>query len=262
MEDLERQFLYRLLLNPYSLGVTETVHVGQVPPDFPVPLPASSRVLGSTQRIQAPLPLGTPRFYFASHTRVLLDSPLPPLAFLGQLRGLLGEGWEEEAPPGFLGNGFLPALPPEHVHQHSADLQLALQVTAREVDGVTQVDLNVSHDDPEQRQLMRLHHGRMQEATVRVRVPVGTTVETNGGGGGGGSWHYSALISQEQTAAALLDHFAPQLIQQGWAEVHRGTEPQFTTGSWVKTQGGQGVLLLTLEPLQGNYLANLRVIQS
>ncbi|MBB5293742.1 hypothetical protein E5F05_04755 (plasmid) [Deinococcus metallilatus] len=194
---------------------------------------------------------------------MLLDAELPLLSCLGQWRDLLRlTGWEEDRLPGFPAGGFLPALLPEHLHCSSREQHLSLRVTAREVDGVTWVTLDASPTLPEQRAVRLACCQERWGPPVRLRVPSGTTVEPLGGGGSGGRWHHAAVLGAERTAAALFDHFSPQLAEQGWTEVSRTTDSPMSVGSWFRVRGGPGALLLFLELVEAKYDATLKVIRS
>ncbi|WP_161882454.1 hypothetical protein [Deinococcus alpinitundrae] len=100
MSDLERELLYRLLETGEG---TNTLSVGDVPPSFPLSLPADVRLLGSREQSfpQSTEAAGLP-FRRSNHVRVLLDSALPVADFIAQMRDSLGNDWETSGWPSTL----------------------------------------------------------------------------------------------------------------------------------------------------------------
>jgi hypothetical protein len=259
MADLEKELLYRLLTNHFGQrGTEEQVYVGALPPEFPVPLPPGSRLLGATEQRSPPV-FGNPlRFQTLDHTRVLLDSPLSVADFISQMRAGLPGDWEDFNWMPMIHSGFLPAEAQDALSLYNPALKKSLNVEALEVGGVTQVSLVLNSQSDETREHMRHHTGQNLQQ-VAVRVPAGATLQPGGGGGGGNTWHADAVIVCSQSASELLDHFGSQLQGKGWQPLTSGQTGNMQARCWSDPQGS--LVFITLDTNE-NHVANMVTVKA
>ncbi|MGH7679253.1 MAG: hypothetical protein ACRENU_12350 [Gemmatimonadaceae bacterium] len=105
-------------------------------------------------------------------------------------------------------------------------------VTAAVTDGdnrgslarITSGSVRNSMCDPQMRSRMQMG-SRMDEIEMpTLRPPAGATGGPQGSSGGGDSRSTYARLQSSLSAAEMIDHFAPQLREQGWTLVNRATD--------------------------------------
>ncbi|WP_420595666.1 hypothetical protein [Deinococcus sp.] len=263
MTELERELLYRLLTANYNPGSEQKIYVGELPPDFPVTLPAGVRLLGSKEdkapRIKTSTDAGRIYHHHLDHTRVLLDSDLPVSEFVAQMRAKLDDAWEAFNWPG-MQQGFLPAADQDAFHVYHPALRQWLHVQAEETAGVTQVTLDLNSQESDPREQMQMHFAHQQrQLAVSVRMPAGTMVQPGGGGGSGNNWQSEAIIETTLSAAALLDFFDPQLQADGWQPLIRSQTDALQAASWANASGA--LVFITLSSAGPTYSATMLTFQ-
>lgn len=242
MPDLEHELLYRLL-NPTGLPYARSeVHVGKVPAWIDLSFPPVTRILGSLERQESPVPPRSGRMKAHDHTQIELDSALPVNEWLRVFRGGLQGEWESLPMPGMQASGFLPASPSTSENYYSAAQELSLLVQAVPLDQGCQVTLHLNGMSAEQ--VSHMAHFALQPKSPALHAPSGVEVYPQGGGGGGDTLYYAATLVGEPDPVNLLAHFAPQMREQGWLEVGSSQAP-LTFSQW--RHGERGTALLTLD---------------
>jgi hypothetical protein len=259
MADLEKELLHRLLKSHFRVGdQEERFYVGELPSDFPVQLPAGSRLIGSMTQSTQNIPARSRTFFGHNFARVLLDSVLSVPEFIAQMRAGLNGQWEDAEWPHMMSTGFLPAEAQDSVHVYSPTLKKSLHVEAFEAGGVTRVDIALNSQSDENRDQLR-QHLITQTPQIAVRVPAGTTVYPGGSGGSGESWHCEAVIAGPLSAAELLESFSPQLLVKGYQPLTRGQTGALLAASWA-TESNDMVLITLVSGDQG-YNANMVTVK-
>ena len=85
--------------------------------------------------------------------------------------------------------------------------------------------------------------------------PAGVPIQGGGAGGSSDSWYTSGSALTEMSAAALMDHFAPQLETQGATIVDRGSAGPVAWGRWrLKKQGWEALVIVVEQAKDRRYL--------
>lgn len=80
-----------------------------------------------------------------------------------------------------------------------------------------------------------------------LQGPPGVPIHGGGGGGGSDSWYTSGSAFTDMPAVSLLDHFAPQLEEQGGTLIDRGSSGPVAWGRWKLKKEGWEALVVVLE---------------
>ena len=246
-------------------GGEQQFYVGELPPDFVVPLPEGVRLLGSQEHKYLRINTKTDASVFyqhrSDHIRVLLDSDLAVPEFVAQMRAGLNDTWETFEWPEYRLQGFVSAEPPDAFHVYHPALRQSLHVHAAAVAGVTQVTLDLNSHEHDPRQQMHLHFAQqIQHLAVSLWVPAGTTVHSGGGGSSGNRWQSEAVLESDLSAAALLDHFADQLQVGGWKLLIRSHTDVLVAASWANASGA--LVFITLSSAGPTYSATMLTVQT
>lgn len=89
---------------------------------------------------------------------------------------------------------------------------------------ITSASLRNSMCDPEMRSRMQMGSRREMIELPTLSPPAGATGGGRGSSGSDDSRETSARLQSSLSAAEMIDHFAPQLREQGWTLVNRATD--------------------------------------
>ncbi|WP_261663918.1 hypothetical protein [Deinococcus sp. Marseille-Q6407] len=203
--------------------------VGQVPAGLTLPLPPGARVVGS---LFGDVQSGTPD----SNTLVYLDTALSSDALAAFYQAQ--PDWQRGHEPGWdTGEGPTGFLPAENEAGASRSqvfyrtepptvIQLVpLPQPGRQGQRPLNVWVTKGADAVRQASRPRRTSPDLPDLEVTgqpaLRAPAGVTVGSGGAGGSDREWSQSSELRGKITLAALHDHFAAQLKQQGWTEAGR-----------------------------------------
>ncbi|MFC3860157.1 hypothetical protein ACFOPQ_05185 [Deinococcus antarcticus] len=238
--------------------------LGKAPKDFPVPVFAGSRLIGTVMTTDnSKSGSGMNRLPDA---RVFLDVP----GSLGQTSQALNaffkkQGYQLMAMPGAydrMTGGFQTTTPTlawgQWYRQKPADV---ISYGLQQVGAVTQVSLMREALTPEALQ-SRLRMAALQgEPTARLPKLVGpadSRVMGQGSGSSGEDAYQSAAIESTLALAALHDHFARQLTQAGWKLIQKGGTSRILVSLWQAPNQSLGELTLS-QSGQGRYRGMIRI---
>ncbi len=221
-----RRLVERLFLSRWYRRHSEQAQmfVGELPPQWDLPLPAGAEVLGG--HVPAEF-----------HAQVVLDVPGDPKQAVAEIERLLvAEGWRAVPGPasrrrggGFLGGGMLE--PPAAVLLCDYRLWRHLNVTGIEGrSGIAELLLSYN-SDPTSFQPCEFTGGMPGEQPSvfpELKPPPGMMQGRAGGGGRGTSASNDAVLIGDLSAEAVEQHYRAQLVSAGWR-----VESYNASGSWA-----------------------------
>lgn len=258
----DRALLERVVTSMWDATPDSVViRTGQLPPAFPLSLPAGSRVIGSVVTVR-------PGVSALPSTAVYWETSLTPQAAQQALVGALERGGWRLLPlpfgPGSLVGGFQPSdrATAGVWYRRSPDQTALFRV--RQVGGVTQGSLTLSGAENLDGQLRAagVIAARPGDGLPVLRPPVGAEVHVDGQGSTGDDLDQSARVVTDLSPAALLAHYASQLKGAGWRLVNEAQVGGVQTSLWVFTQGArQNLGVFTVQAVgKGEYRARLSTV--
>lgn len=241
-----RRLVERLFLrHMYTQSTTEPrLLVGELPPQWDLPLPPGAVVIGSHIRDEFSV-------------QVALDVPGGPEQAVAQVeRSLTAVGWRLGRTMGPRRGGFIPVSTGMHAGGLYCDDQQRrhLTVTAGSGEaGFADVRLNLNSDPTNYTPCE--HEHRMDNSSMDVfpvlTAPPGMRTRGGGGGGGGGSADTSVTLFGDMPVDAIEQHYREQLTAAGWRLGEYGASGRWAWSTWDFTGDRQEPwtgLLTVVEP--------------
>jgi hypothetical protein len=208
------------------------MHVGAIPEQFGIPVPADGRVVGSVIRGPEDDPDGVTAYLdvpgSADQIRARFDELFGARGYRPKAHGFLGQG----------GGGFQHTMMPMGMAQGAMycageeDAFYNLRIGAGDPAPVSvmwntgQMGRNPCSSGPQG------HPVQEMEEVPSLSAPPGVMVQGGGGGGSPGAWYAQGIALTEIAPRALLDHFAKELEGGKAALIAREDGNSASWGRW------------------------------
>jgi hypothetical protein len=241
-----RKLLERLFLRPRH-GAEPLLLVGELPPQWDIPLPQGAVIVGSHVPIEF-------------HAQVVLDLPgEPEQAVAAVEQALTARGWRSMQGMAGRRGGFVPAseAAPRAVRLLCDDQRRRhLNVTGSPGEGGL-ADVRLTLDsDPDSFAICeggsRMHRDPTSVFPA-LSPPPGMSQRGGGGGGGGGSSHVQTTLRGELPVDAVERHYREQLATAGWRLSEHAASRRWAWSAWdfMDDRGQPWTGLLTVGEPQG-----------
>jgi hypothetical protein len=244
-----RELLERLFLR-HRHAPEPLLLVGELPPEWDIPLPQGAEVVGS---------LGTAEF----QSQVVLNLPGEPEQAMAEVeRALTAGGWRSgQWMPGMRASGFVPAgaaIPRAGSLLCDDQRRRHLRVSAGPGEGgLADVRLNLN-SDPDSFAICegggRMHWDPTSVFPALIPPPgMSQRGGGSGGGGGGGSSHAQTTLRGDLAVDEVERHYREQLVAAGWRLNEHAASGRWAWSAWDFTdeRGDAWTGLLTVAEPQG-----------
>ncbi len=228
-------------------GNQAQMFVGELPPQWDLPLPADAQVLGAHVPVEF-------------HAQVVIDMSGDPREAVAEIQRLLvAEGWRalqawRQRGGGFMGGGILE--PPAAVLMCDYRLRRHLNVVGTEGQtGMAEVLLSYNSDPSSFQpcEFARGMPGEQPSVFPDLVPPPGMTQGRAGGGGRGTSASNDAVLIGDLSAEAVEQHYRAQLVAAGWRIESHTASDSWAWSTWEFTDDQEKVwtALLTVAAPRG-----------